>query len=184
VDQGDGPGGSPTSRPGPISERAWRMAAGLTACVLAPICAYRWAVPVDGRSLGLLLEGLLQVTGPMMGAFLIILAWREYLRFARPCEGFRERRFIILTWRMCLRYFLAFLLVYLLVALAEAVPAVGAAAGGWPGAWPLGVAGLVVGALAGAASGWLLRLLMGPLVTAWYVAEPLAADAGREPGSS
>jgi hypothetical protein len=174
VVQGDVASGSPTSGPGPIPGREWRIAAGLAASILAVICAYRWAMPGDSRSLGM------QVTRPAMGAILIIFAWRGRLDFARPNAGFRKRQVIFLTWRLFLRGCLACLVVYLLVELAESVPA-----GDWPGGWALGVAGLVVGAVAGAASGWLQYLLAGSLVTAWYAAEPRSAvEADREPGSS
>jgi hypothetical protein len=142
------------------------MAAGVTACILAAICAYRWAMPVDAHSIGM------QVTVPLMGTFLIVIAWRDCFLFSRPCAGFRERIVICVTFGMFLRSLLSYLLVYLLVALAEGVPAVWPAAGGWPGGWAFGMAGLVVGALMGAAIGWALRGLIGPLVTMWYVAEP------------
>ena len=143
----------------------------------APICAlYAWATPHDARPLGALLQGLVFVTVPVMGAFLI-LAWRGYLRFGLPI-----------------------LLSYLLLVLPGSVPAVGAAGGGWPGGWALGVAGLVVGAVYGWLSMRLLWLNMrvhaaardarspGPTAGAGPgrdAAEPGApADAGREPGSS
>ena len=150
------------------------MAAGVTACIPAVICAYRWAMPGDSRSLGM------QLTGPLMGAILISSAWRLRLEFARPNAGFRKRTVILLTWGVFLRGCLALLVIYLLVDLVEAVPAAD-----WPGGWALGAAGLVVGALAGAAGGWLQYLIAGPLVTMWYAAEPRAAvEVDRESGSS
>jgi hypothetical protein len=165
---------SPASGPGPIRGRDWRIAAGLAACILGVICAYRWAMPGNSRSLGM------QLTGPLMGTILISSAWHWRLEFERPNAGFRKRTALILTWGVFLRACLALLVVYLLVELVEAVPAAD-----WPGGWALGAAGLVVGALAGAASGWLQYLIAGPLVTMWYAAEPRAAvEADREPGSS
>jgi len=192
VDRGDVLEGSPTSPPGPFPARLWRIAAGINACILGLICAYRWAIPGDARPHG--------VTDPFMGALLISLAWQECLRWGRLNAGFRKRQAIIVTWRVFLPSVLSLLLAYLLVALVEEVPpAVGAAAGVWPGGWALGAAGLIVGALVGAGLGWLLRLLAGPVVEAWYVQSPgptvdggpgrdtpesrAAADAGREPGS-
>jgi hypothetical protein len=129
VDQGNVAGSSPTAGAAQISGRPLRIAAGLAACCFAPICAYVWAKPRDAESLGSLLVGLMLVTLPAIGAFLIGLARRQYLRFGVP---------------------------FLLVSLVVAVPAVAAAAGGWPGGWTLGVAGAVVGALVGIASGWLV----------------------------
>jgi hypothetical protein len=173
VEQGDVPGGYSTSRQGPIPERAWRMAAVVAACLLAAICGYRWAMPVDSQSIGM------QVTGPLMATLLIVIAWRDCFLFARPSAGFRKRVVICVTLGMFLRSLLSYVLVFLLVALAERVPAVWPAAGGWPGGWAFGMAGLVAGALMGAAIGWLLRILIGPLVTIWYVAEPRTPAAAE-----
>jgi hypothetical protein len=89
-----------------------------------------------------LLLGLILVTLPAIGAFLIGLARRGSLRFGLP---------------------------FLLVAVVGAVPAVGAATGGWSGGWILGVAGAVVGALVGVGSGW---LVMRWLLVAVYDARP------------
>jgi hypothetical protein len=96
VDQGDVPGGSPTSGPGPIPGRECRIWAGFFACVFAPIWAYDWAMPYDAGSLSSFWLPLVVDAVLLMAAF--VIGRRGSLRFAlayvlvtlagpRGCEG-------------------------------------------------------------------------------------------------
>src|SRR5262249_45146167 len=118
---------SPAAGPGPIAVPLWPFVAGFAA-LGALLCAYTWATPRVGETLGWFLLDLLLGT-LMVGAYLLQLARFRLLRSTLPVLPF---------WGVFVVRRVA-----------------GLVGGGWAGGWALGLAGAIIGGLAGAVAGWL-----------------------------